>query len=124
MCGIEKKLLFYPPQIIVQWVDSRATRCLSAYSMLLITSVMEHCTPVIGLLAGALTTISFVPQVVRVWRTKHTRDLSLGMFIAMSSGVALWLCYGVIQHDIAVILANSVTLPLALYIVVMKLKHG
>jgi MtN3 and saliva related transmembrane protein len=49
----------------------------------------------IGLLAGTLTTIAFVPQVVKIWKTKHARDLSLGMFAIFSSGVLLWIWYGI-----------------------------
>jgi MtN3 and saliva related transmembrane protein len=83
---------------------------------------MEFIT-IVGLAAAALTTIAFVPQIVRVYRTKHTRDLSLWMFVCSATGVFLWLVYGLERHDPAVIVANSVTLPLVLYIIAMKLKY-
>jgi MtN3 and saliva related transmembrane protein len=83
----------------------------------------EIIVKILGFCAGTLTTIAFVPQVLQVYRTRNTKDLSLGMFLVMSSGVALWLLYGILQQDWAVIVANAVTLPLALYIVMMKIKH-
>jgi MtN3 and saliva related transmembrane protein len=76
----------------------------------------------IGLSAGTLTTISFVPQLLRVWRRKSASDLSSGMFIVFCVGVVLWLVYGLVIHDLAVIVANSATLTLALGILVLKYK--
>ena len=77
----------------------------------------------IGLLAGTLTTIAFVPQVVKIWKTKHARDLSLGMFAIFSSGVLLWLCYGIEIGATPIIVANAVTLGLSLTILVFKIKY-
>jgi len=77
----------------------------------------------LGLLAGLLTTTAFVPQVLRTWRTKSANDLSTGMFIVFCSGVALWLIYGILTHDLPVVVANAVTLMLALTILVMKFKY-
>jgi MtN3 and saliva related transmembrane protein len=77
----------------------------------------------LGLAAGTLTTVSFVPQVLRTWRTRSTRDISLAMFAAFSAGVALWLCYGIAIESWPIVLANSVTLCLALTILVLKLRH-
>ncbi len=76
----------------------------------------------IGLLAGTLTTISFVPQVIKIWKTKHARDVSLGMFAIFSSGVLLWLWYGIATGATPVIVANAVTLALSLTILVFKFK--
>ncbi|SDE40251.1 MULTISPECIES: SemiSWEET transporter [Kordiimonas] len=78
----------------------------------------------IGLLAGCLTTIAFVPQVVRVWRTRSTTDISLGMFGLMSLGVFMWLVYGLMLGDIPIIAANAVTLLLATSIVIAKVRFG
>jgi MtN3 and saliva related transmembrane protein len=80
-------------------------------------------TVLIGSLAAICTTLSFVPQVVRVYRTKHTKDLSLPMYAIFSLGVFLWACYGVLEKSIPIIIANSVTLALSFYILVMKIKH-
>ncbi len=78
----------------------------------------------IGLLAGTLTTIAFVPQVVKIWKTQHVRDLSLGMFATFSSGVLLWLWYGIEIGATPIIVANAVTLGLSLMILVFKIKYG
>lgn len=78
----------------------------------------------LGLVAGALTTIAFVPQLVRTWRTRSARDISLGMFVFFTVGVALWLVYGVLTGARPVIVANAVTLTLALAILAMKLRFG
>ncbi len=81
-----------------------------------------HSHNALGLVAGLLTTISLVPQAVRVWRTRSTRDISLWMFLLFSLGVALWLAYGLLDHDLPVTAANGVTLVLALGILVAKLR--
>ncbi len=77
-------------------------------------------TETIGLLAGTLTTISFVPQVIRIWQTKHADDISTSMFVIFITGVALWLLYGIQLHALPVIVANSITLVLASLILVLK----
>jgi len=79
---------------------------------------------IIGLVAGILCTLSFLPQVVKIFRTKQTKDLSLITFSMLSIGVFLWLIYGILIKEFPVIAANSVTLILALLIVIMKIKYG
>lgn len=79
-------------------------------------------TGALGLMAGGLTTASFVPQVTKIWKTKSVEDVSLTMFIAFCVGVGLWLNYGIIKKDWAILLTNGVTLLLGLAILVMKLK--
>jgi MtN3 and saliva related transmembrane protein len=81
-------------------------------------------TMVLGLAAGTLTTISLIPQVIKTWKDKSAKDLSLGMFIAFCIGVALWLVYGCIVREVPIIVSNSVTLVLALAILTAKLKFG
>ena len=81
-------------------------------------------TMVLGLAAGALTTAAFVPQLAKAWRSKSTGDLSWGMLITFSTGVLLWLIYGVWIDSLPVILANAVTLLLQAGIVSLKIKHG
>ncbi len=78
----------------------------------------------IGVSAGTLTTIAFLPQVVRAWRTRSTRDVSLNMYLVLVTGVALWLAYGLLRSDLPLILANSVTLLLAGTVLALKLRHG
>ena len=77
----------------------------------------------LGLLAGTLTTIAFVPQVAQAWRTRSTRDISAVMFITFSLGVALWLCYGIALGAWPIILANLVTLGLSLVILYLKFRY-
>jgi MtN3 and saliva related transmembrane protein len=78
----------------------------------------------IGLVAGTLTTLAFVPQVVKTVRTGSTADISLGMFLILVAGIAAWLIYGAIIGDLPLILANAVTLVLAGTILVFKIKNG
>lgn len=78
----------------------------------------------IGLMAGALTTIAFLPQARKVWTTRLTKDISLAMYIVFTCGVALWLTYGYLIMSLPLILANSITLVFAIYILLMKLRYG
>jgi MtN3 and saliva related transmembrane protein len=78
----------------------------------------------IGALAGALTTIAFVPQVWRVWKTRSARDLSLPMYLIFTSGVALWFVYGLLLGVLPIIASNGVTLLLAGTVLAMKLRFG
>lgn len=78
----------------------------------------------IGLLAGTLTTIAFVPQVLKTWRTRSTHDISLGMFAIFVSGVFVWIVYGAIIGDVPVILTNVATLALAGTILIFKVRNG
>ena len=78
----------------------------------------------IGSIAATLTTCSFVPQVWRVWRTRHTKDISLLMYALFTVGVALWLAYGILLGSWPIIIANSITLLLAGTVLVLKLRFG
>ncbi len=79
---------------------------------------------ILGYAAGTLTTISFLPQVIKAWRSKSTRDISLGMFLLFSTGVFLWLVYGIFHRDMPIIAANTVTFTLAIFILAMKIRYG
>ena len=81
-------------------------------------------TEVIGLCAATLTTIAFLPQVARVWKTRSARDISLPMYGLFTLGTVLWLLYGVAIHSFPVELANAVTLVLAMAVLVGKLRFG
>ena len=85
---------------------------------------MDTLSSIIGFTAATLTTISFVPQVIKVWRSRSTHDVSLGMYALFTLGVAMWLAYGLMIHSWPVILANFVTLLLAGTVLLMKLKFG
>jgi len=78
---------------------------------------------IIGLLAGTLTTIAFLPQVIKTLKLKETKDISLWMYIILCTGVFLWLVYGLLIKDLPIILANGITLILALIILSFKLKY-
>ena len=77
----------------------------------------------LGLVAGTLTTIAFFPQLYKTWKSKSARDVSLVMMITFSIGVFLWLVYGLVIHAMPVIVANAVTLVLALLIVLLKIRY-
>jgi MtN3 and saliva related transmembrane protein len=81
-------------------------------------------TALVGYAAGLLTTIAFVPQAVKIWRTKSAKDVSLHTFLAFTFGVALWLGYGVMKQEPPIIVWNAVTLALAGAILAMKLRFG
>lgn len=81
---------------------------------------MMDTTEILGLLAGALTTIAFIPQVIKIWKNKHARDISLATFAIFSTGVALWLVYGWRLQAWPIILANGITLLLSLLILLLK----
>ncbi|MBL8517108.1 MAG: SemiSWEET family sugar transporter [Betaproteobacteria bacterium] len=76
----------------------------------------------IGTLAATCTTLAFVPQVWQIWRTRNARDISLPMYCVLTVGILLWLSYGLMLNATPVIVANIVTLGLALSVIVMKLR--
>ena len=80
-------------------------------------------TASLGYLAGFLTTLAFVPQVVKTWKSKSTQDISLGMFLIFCTGLSCWLAYGILIRSQPVILANLATLTLAGIILAMKLRY-
>ena len=86
-------------------------------------SHMENAN-MVGFIAGTLTTVAFIPQVARIWKTRSARDVSLPAFITFTAGVALWLAYGILLQDTAITLWNSVTLLLAIAILWMKIRFG
>lgn len=77
----------------------------------------------LGFVAGVCTTVSFLPQVLQVWRTRSVDDISLGMYSIFVVGVGLWLIYGIVSAQIAMIVSNSVTLALAGSVLAMKLRY-
>jgi MtN3 and saliva related transmembrane protein len=85
-------------------------------------SVVSPAVNAIGLVAAVCTTISFVPQLIRVWRLRSAREISLSMFLVFSLGTFLWLLYGIFIRSLPVILANAVTLALSLAILALSLK--
>jgi len=78
---------------------------------------------VVGYVAAACTTAAFVPQLVRVWRLRSARDISLVTFVVFSAGTAIWWLYGVLIGSWPVIVANGVTLAIALTILALKVRY-
>ncbi len=76
---------------------------------------------ILGYAAAAMTTTAFVPQVVKTWRSRHARDISLGMYVLFCLGISCWLAYGLVAGAGPVIAANAATLVLALCVLGMKL---
>lgn len=76
----------------------------------------------IGLFAGLLTSVAALPQVIKTWRTRHARDLSIWQPVLLSIGLALWLIYGMLIRDLPLIVANIVPLACNLLLTYMKIK--
>ena len=77
----------------------------------------------IATIAGICTTASFLPQVIKVCRTRHTQDLSLPMYVIFSCGVFLWMCYGILMRSWPIMIANGTTFILSVYILAMKIRY-
>ncbi|MBI4085923.1 MAG: SemiSWEET transporter [Candidatus Liptonbacteria bacterium] len=78
----------------------------------------------IGLVAATLTTAAYLPQAIEITQTKKTDELSLGMYIIATTGVFLWLTYGLLIKDIPIIVANAITFVLTGWILILKIKYG
>ncbi len=83
---------------------------------------MDHANT-LGLLAGTLTTVSFLPQVFKIWRAKSAKDISYAMFLTFSGGVFLWLLYGIAIGAAPVIVTNAVTFLLAVAVILLKMRY-
>jgi MtN3 and saliva related transmembrane protein len=77
----------------------------------------------IGLIAAVFTTSSFFPQVIKIWKTKQTKDISTAMYIAMMIGTCFWLTYGILISSFAIIVANIVSGLLILFVLIFKLLN-
>ena len=80
-------------------------------------------TELLGYVAAALTTVAFIPQVLHTWRLRSASGISVGMYAIFTSGVALWLVYGILLDAWPIIVANVITLTLALSILAMKIRY-
>ncbi|WP_438008888.1 SemiSWEET transporter [Sorangium sp. So ce321] len=78
----------------------------------------------LGLVAASLTTISFLPQVLRTLRTRDTSSISVGMYATLVTGVGLWLIYGLLTGDVPIIIANAITFVLSGMVFILKLRYG
>jgi MtN3 and saliva related transmembrane protein len=81
-------------------------------------------TTIIGLGAAICTTSSFLPQVIKAWRSRSTQDISAGMFVLQTTGNSMWLLYGALISDLPLVVANAITLALVAAILGLKLRYG
>lgn len=77
----------------------------------------------VGFVAGGLTTAAFIPQVLKSWHTRDLSGVSLRMYGLFTTGVALWLAYGLVLMSWPVIVCNAITLLLAGGVLALKLRH-
>ena len=85
--------------------------------------MIEKLIPLIGIIAAFCTTLSFLPQAVKIIKTKNTEGISLYMYVLFIVGVFFWFIYGYLRMDIPVMVANGVTLALASVILFYKVKY-
>ncbi len=78
---------------------------------------------IIGLVAALFTTVSLLPQLIKVYKTKSTKDISTGMFTLFGAGVLLWFVYGIFVNDLPIIVANSLAFIQAIVILFFKTKY-
>ena len=77
---------------------------------------------ILGLLAGTITSITFIPQVLQIWKTKSAKDINILMLSLLITGVSLWLAYGIVVEDIAIIYTNSMVLAMSLLMLYFKFR--
>ena len=80
-------------------------------------------TQILGYTAGAITSLTFLPQVIKTWKEKSAKDVSLLMFIVAASNEVLWIVYGILQNDWVIILTNVCVLTMSLVMVFLKLRY-
>ncbi|HSH67530.1 MAG TPA: SemiSWEET transporter [Bacteroidia bacterium] len=85
---------------------------------------MINFVSVIGFMAAFCTTISFIPQVIHIIKTRNTKGISLSMYTIFTMGIAFWLLYGCFLNSLPIIIANAITLILAMTILILKIKLG
>ncbi len=79
---------------------------------------------ILGLIAASCTTFAYLPQVLKSWKTRQTKDISLPMYALTVFGILLWLTYGTLEQNIPILFANGITLIFAGSILHLKLKNG
>jgi MtN3 and saliva related transmembrane protein len=77
---------------------------------------------ILGYAAGTITSITFLPQVIQIYKTKSAKDLSLQMLLLLIAGVLMWLCYGILIKDAAIIYTNSMVLAMSFIMLYFKTK--
>ena len=79
---------------------------------------------ILGLAAGTITSITFVPQVIKIWQTRSAKDLSVVMLLLLLLGVSMWLTYGILVRDIAIIYTNSMVMAMGLLMLYFKWRFS
>jgi len=79
---------------------------------------------ILGLAAGTITSITFVPQVIKIWQTRSAKDLSVVMLLLLLLGVSMWLAYGILVRDIAIIYTNSMVMAMGLVMLYFKWRFS
>lgn len=77
---------------------------------------------ILGLIAGTITSITFIPQVLQIWKTKSAKDISILMLSLLIMGVSLWLAYGIVVKDVAIIYTNVMVLAMSLLMLYFKFR--
>jgi MtN3 and saliva related transmembrane protein len=77
---------------------------------------------ILGLIAGTITSITFIPQVLHIWKTKSAKDISILMLSLLIIGVSLWLTYGIVVKDVAIIYTNGMVLAMSLLMLYFKFR--
>jgi len=77
---------------------------------------------ILGLIAGTITSITFIPQVLQIWKTKSAKDISILMLSLLIIGVSLWLTYGIVVKDVAIIYTNGMVLAMSLLMLYFKFR--
>ncbi len=80
-------------------------------------------TEILGLVAGACTTAAVTPQIWKAWKTKEVEDVSVGMYLVLITGLALWLVYGILNDDIPIIATNGAALVLNLFMLFLIFRY-
>ncbi len=78
----------------------------------------------VGYAAAFCTTVAYIPQVMRVWQTRSTDDISLRMYLVLALGLALWAVFGVFKGEMPIVVANVISFALASSILAFKLRNG
>lgn len=79
---------------------------------------------ILGYAAGAITSLTFLPQVLKTYKEKSARDVSLNMFLIAAINEVMWIVYGVLRDDMVIILTNAVVLVMSLTMIFFKLRYG
>ncbi|MEX0636363.1 MAG: SemiSWEET transporter [Ferruginibacter sp.] len=79
---------------------------------------------ILGLLAGTITSITFIPQVIQIWKTKSAKDISILMLGLLITGVCMWLAYGILVKDVAIIYTNGMVLAMSLIMLYFKFRFN